>query len=483
MSKLGPQNQKPPVSAVVPYATQLITPMDIDMPDVSPELAECLGDQWKSGFGQIQRAMGYSKSTTQETYKHYFDDLYIRKTRTGASISAGTGAAGAEFTLTIDTNDRYTVGSKQFLYLKKGQIVMFPTQLTGGVKYRAIVKDVTVATPSVTLQLLDSTQSLPALSSGINLIGFTYGAAEGSGQPDATLRNIQNRSGRLQKIKSTMRATGTEISQGKWFKKGTESGDMLFFYSYAMKQVEYEMQMYEDGALMWGDFTTNSVSNPLTDPFGLGTLVYTTEGLVTATEKRGNVLPYNIGSFDITDFNQSSVVSEGENSGNTQAVFASNNFLIEVEDVLVDYLKHTEIQYAFGESARYVAEIGFQGIRKADVLYMFKKLEVLSHPELYAAPGFEDLTNMAMVIPVKRAKGYWDAEKRDPAMLPTFGQRYKELGGYNRRSQAWQIDGSGFETPANRMVSEYDVNQLFQRSDIGGEYMCENQFQLWTGTY
>lgn len=484
MSAFTPSNLKPPVSGAVPYASNLVSPMDIDMPDVSDELAEVLGDQWLSGFGQIQRAMGYDRPTTQETYYHYQDDWYIRTIRTAEAVTAGMGAAGATFTLDIDANDIYTVGSKKLMYAKKGNIVLFPTRLTNGVFYRAFVTDVSPATtpPTITFQLLDSTQSMPALASGIEVIVNSYAGGEGTGQPDATMRNILKRSGKLQIIKATMRATGTEISNGKWFKKTSNGEQIPIFYSYSMQQVGYDMALAEDGALMWMDYTTNTITAPY-DAFNIGVPIQTTEGLIPCITKRGNVLPYNIGSFDITDFNQSGLIAESERSGSTMAGFSSYTLLTEMEDVLVDYLKYNDVKYAFGDRAQYLVEIGFQGIRKAGVLYMWKKLDVLSHPQLYAAPGYEDLNNMAVFMPIKRTKAYLDPEKKGTAMLPSFGQRYKQLGSYNRRSQAWNVDGSGYETPANRMVSEYDINQMYMRSHIGGEYTAENQMQLWQGNF
>lgn len=479
-SIVGPTDNKPPIAAQVPYAQDLLAPMDINMPDVTPELVEMLGDQWLSSYGQIMRSMGFEKPATQETFKHYYDDLYVRKTRTGASISAGTGAAGATFTVPINAADIYTVGGVPYTYLRKGQQLMFPVSLTGGVIYRAHVVDVDPTAPDVDLKLNDVTQSLPALASGVNLIPYTSAYAEGSGQPTASLRNINNRTGNLQIIKGTFATTGSALTDGKWFKRTQDGEDIFIFVSYGMKQVAYEMSKDEDGALMFGDFTTTTITNPLTDPYSINGTIKTTEGLYTAINKRGRVLSYNIGSFDITDLNTAGQVSETENSGAYQCVFHSYTLGTELEDVLKDTVKEAAIKFVFGERSKYIVDIGFSGIKKNGIQYIFKPLNVLSHPELYGAAGYEDLQNMAIVLPIKRVKAYENEDRSEPSHLPTFGIRYKKLGAYNRRSQAWEIDGTGHKA-AQRMLSQYDVAHLYMRAHVGGQYMNENQMQLWKG--
>ena len=73
---------RPPVGGI--NATEYISVLDIDRPEIMDELFERKGDQWYGFFMMIMKSRGFEMPVAQESNYHYEDDEYIRPIRTGA---------------------------------------------------------------------------------------------------------------------------------------------------------------------------------------------------------------------------------------------------------------------------------------------------------------------------------------------------------------------------------------------------------------
>ncbi len=475
-----PTNLRPPVQA--PHASEVISSLDIDEPDVLRVLYSTKGDQWKNEFVRIIQMIGFTSPAEQETYFHYEDDDFHRPVTVAGAIT-GTGAAHAAFTVTLAATDVFTDGlTTPHIFPRVGDVIKLPNNGTGtGTDREALVISVNPAGPSFQAKLKDAAATVPTLSAGDLIIIVSGGFAEGTGQPRGTVRNVKKYSNKLQIIKEKWEGTGTEMTNGKWIKSTSEGQDISMYYAYGMQQVDYELALKIDGALLWGQpAPATAIVDPLSST---GRFVHFTKGMIPEIKDRGETVEYPIGAFDITKFNEAAQIAENNRAGRTMCVFYSFPLGVELEDLLVDYLDNTHVQYAFeasGMQYKKMVSIGFKGIEKAETVFLFKKLGTLSNTNTYAAPGFEDHNNLAVVCPMRKEPTYSaDGQRLTTKDVPTFGMRYKKLGSYSRLTQTWTIDGTGHS--GERMLIEEDVAKLNTRAHIGFHGAAFNQMQLWQG--
>ena len=473
---------RPPVQAI--QASEVISTLDIDEPDILRTLYSRKGDQWKNEFVRIIQMCGFSFPADQEVYYHYEDDDYHRSIEVAGGIT-GTGASHANFTVTLAATDVFMDSiSGLHIFPRVGDILTLPNNGTGtGVDRQALVTSVNAAGPSLTAKLLESpSYTVPDLVAGDKIIITSGAAAEGTGQPKGTVRNVRKYSNQLQIIKETWEGTGTEMTNGKWIRQTSEGKDITSYYLYGQEQVDYELALKMDGALMFGrPAAASAVVDP--SPEATGRFVRTTKGMVPEIKDRGTTITYPIGAFDITRFNEAAQVAENERAGRTMAIFYSFPLGVELEDLLVDYLDNTDISYAFegsGANSKKMVSIGFKGIQKAETVFLFKKLGTLSNTTTYAEVGYEDYNNMAIVCPLRMDQAYKADDSKTIMDVPTFGMRYKKQGSYSRLTQVWEIDGTGHKA-SQRMLIPQDVAYLYTRAHVGFHGTAFNQMQLWQG--
>jgi len=471
---------KPPVQAV--HATEVISTLDIDEPDILRTLYSRKGDQWKNEFVRIIQMCGFSKPSDQESYSHYEDDDFHRSIEVSGAIT-GTGASHANFTVTLAATDVFTDGiSVPHIYPRVGDVITLPNNGTGtGVDREALITSVNAAGPSFTAKLKSATATVPVLAAGAWIIITSGGSAEGSGQPTGTVRNVRKYTNNHQIIKEKWEGTGTEISNGKWIKMTSEGVDIMSYYRYGQQQVDYLLALKIDGALLWGQTApANAIVDP--SPSATGRFVRFTKGMIPEIKDRGETVAYPIGAFDITKFNEAAQIAEDNRAGRTMAIFYSFPLGVEMEDLLVDYLDNTAISYAFdgsGVNSTKMVSVGFKGIQKAETVFLFKKLGTLSNTTTYAEVGFEDKNNLAVVCPMRKDQAYTTSDARTVTDVPTFGMRYKKLGPYSRLTQVWEIDGTGHSS--QRMLIDEDVARLNTRAHVGFHGIAFNQMQIWQG--
>lgn len=473
------QNNLAPVEGI--QAMAYMSALDADEPDVMRTLFRRRGDQWKGSAYKIIQFMGFETPASQEVLTHYEDDSFMRPIRVGvAGLAGGLGGAHAAFNIPVDPLDVFTDGNGgTHLFARKGDIIMFPNKSGGTYDLQGIVTAVTPGTPQITVKLLKTGWTTHALNAGDNIIILSGAFSEMTGQPKGTIRNTRKKQARMQIIKESWQGSGSEMTQGKWFKTDSEGKDLTLFYADGMEQVDYLMMMKIDGALLFGqEIDTANILDPMDE--NTGNPVRTTKGAVHLIREEGNIINYPFGGFSIANFNQSAEFAEKERSGGAMMVWYGFQLMQEIEDLLIDYTSDTNISHVVGqENNDKMLHLGFRSIHKSGVTFMFKKLDLLSNPETFGAPGFEDKQNMALVFPVSKAMAYDNADRSGRAVeRPSFGIRYKALGGYNRRMQVWETDGTG-HNPRVRPVLSQDIANLYSRSHIAFQGMCFNKWQLW----
>jgi hypothetical protein len=153
------------------YASDIVSGFDIYKPEKMNVLFSRYGDQGASFF-QLLRSMGFEKSVALDVYGHYEENhiheiIHSRE----AVVSPATGDP-IEFTL--DVND---LDVNNNFYVRLWDEILFNNEVTGS------VVDIDVSAPGapvITVEPSDSTDRIPALAAGQEIIIFTSAFSEGS---------------------------------------------------------------------------------------------------------------------------------------------------------------------------------------------------------------------------------------------------------------------------------------------------------------
>ncbi len=445
------------------HATDIITTFDIDKPERLAELFRIRGDQGLSYFA-ILKAMGFSLPVAQDTYGHNEED-WIHEVFHVRNLVPAPGA-GNPAAITLELGD---LDASNRFYPRLWDTVMFPNEVTGQI---TDIDTTTPTAPVVTVTPNLSTDDIGALPAGTELIIISDAFSEGSGQPESVTRGVFFYDNDTQIIKETFTATGSEMTNQKWFDKYQNGKGFYAYYIKGQEDTEYTMQLKIDGALLFQKRTdVGQINDPVT-----GRDLRTTEGWVPYIRRTGNIVPHTTGLFSVQKFNEMSKVLNREFAAKNVCCLFGFDLNTEVGDVLVDYFDDTNIEFAqkkmvasaFGGNEGLAAAVDFSYLVKSGFTYNFKTMEVFTHSKLYGATGY-NMPNMGIVTPMGKKK-----DKLSKKDLPTFGCRYKKLGPYERMMEVWNVSGAG---PAQKVIAD-DLHNHYMRCHIGAHFMAGNQMIL-----
>lgn len=450
-----------------PYAEQLLSGFDFYKPEVSNNLFRKKGDQGMSYF-MILKSLGFEKPVARESYSWYMEN-YIHDifTTTGASA----GAAGAAVTYTLSAGSVNTIGSNDYVYPRKWDVVMFPNEVTGSVTAVTFSGGGTV---TVTVKPNVSTDAIPAVSSGQELVIIGNAFAEGSDDPSGRLSGTTKETGYLQIIKEALTSTGSEMTNQDWFDTLVdESGPVKKILGYMMKgqiDLDYRQALAISTAMLFQKITDNTIVDTASTP--ASKQIQTMEGLIPAIRRGGNVKTYTPGFLDVSKFDEINKTLDAEFCGQDLACLLGFDLHTELENTLVDYFKDSEISYVvanqFGGDAGLAASVGFRSLKKGDRNFNFKRMGMFSHPKVGGASGY-NFSKMGLFLPIDMRK---DAKTGES--MPSIGMRYKALGNYNRQMEVFDIRGAG---PGQKVIAK-DIANWYQRSHVGTQHVGLNRFVL-----
>lgn len=453
-----------PAAVAGPYASELISTFDIDKPERLNTLFRRYGDQGLGLFRLIE-SMGFKMSVAQDTYEHDEED-WIHEVFHSLNL-VGAPGPGNDLVITLDPADLDT-GNR--FYPRLWDTVMTPNEITGQITNI----DVTVpAVPVITVTPNDVADDFGAVAAGQELIITSSAFSEGSGQPDGAVSGVFHYDNDVQIIKEKLTATGTEMTNQKWFDKISDpSGQSI--PTYVMKgqlDTDYRMNLKIDGAMLFQKRTTNVMVDPATNR-----QLKTTEGMIPYIRRVGNVLPYTPSTFSVQKFDEIIKLLDKEFAPTNICCLNGIDLNLETENVLVDYFKDTNIDYtrkaivngAFAGNEALAMSVGFKALTKGGYNFAFKKMGIFSHAKLYGASGY-DMASMGILLPIGKKK-----DRLTNKDLPTFGMRYKKLGPYSRLMEVWNISGAG----PNTKVIEDDLHNYNMRCNIGFHAMAGNQMVL-----
>lgn len=451
-----------PVAAV--YASEIISTFDIDKPEIRNLLYAKYGDQGRSFFGFVE-LLGFSTETAQDTFTHYEEDFKWRPFHSKNAV--GAPGAGNPQLITLDPSD---LDSGNRFFPRRNDQVMYKDGTNGLI---TLVDTTTLSAPILTISPVNG--PIPAVAAGQTIIIISASFSEGSDQPASVVTGTVTYSNDVQIIKETMTATGTEMTNQKWFDIfQTEQGGQKITAYYLKGQMDTDFRMAKkiDGALMFGQRGNGSLIDPDT-----GRPYKFTEGFVPFI--RGNGLPINVtpGNFTISKFDAASKQLDKNWVSKNICLGFGFDLNTDVENSMTSFFNFTEIDYVVkeaiatmfgGQEGKYM-EVGFSAMKKSQYHYFFKKMGLFSDQTSFGAPGYTT-PGLGLVFPIGRMK-----DKKNDRDVPTFGVRYKKLGDYSRKFEVWSLSGAG---PGMKVLSR-DVHNYYMRAHVGFEGIAGNQMCLF----
>ena len=256
------------------YASDIISTFDIDKPEVLNALFERYGDQGL-GFFRIIESLGFKRPVAQDSYSHHEENWRHEVFHSVAAVAAP--GPGNPIAITLAAND-YDANNN--FYPRQWMVAMFSNRVVGS------ITDVQGVTPNIILEITpsDVTDDIGAVALGEEIIISSSAFSEGSGQPNSVVTGTYKYTNWVQIMKETMTATGTEMTNQKWFTRLESSGKGIpAYYLKGQMDTDYRLNLAIDGALLFGKITDNAHAN-LTDA-ATGRVVRTTEGLVPFIER------------------------------------------------------------------------------------------------------------------------------------------------------------------------------------------------------
>ena len=468
--------------------SEIITTFSVDKPEIKNVLYRALGKQGANWFPLLD-TLGMTEAVAQDI-QQFFEEDYIHQTvHVGAggilSYNAGTGVMTFLLDTTNGSND-FLAGSSTTPYpgtpiyynpVKQYDILAFPS---GSDPILFSVTSISGTYPTVTIHCtqIDLTQTFTSgnypQSTEISII--TNAFPEGTDQPVGQVNKPLIDYNRVQIVKSNAIWTGTQATNQAWVTQySDDSGAILGYYVVGSKNAEYELGLAMDTALLFGRVTTTSIIDATSNE-----PVKSTEGHITRARRKGNVINYTSGAFSMGLFDTADAILEKQWA--SEYMFQGSGITLdnEKDNVLKSYFQFTDVNYVqpqaeaslFGfaqsmgssmEGAR--AIVNFRYLQKGLRTYCFTRMPQFSNPKTMGITGMTTPA-LGLIAPIGTKPDAKDPSNR----LPYFGMIYKQLGGYSRKTEVWQLSGAA---PGQKVLST-DLNKLCFRSHIGASAVGSN---------
>ena len=454
-------------NTVAPQSVMLqsiLSNFDAIKPEVFNQLVKKYGDQGLNIY-QWLWSRGLEVPTANDAFIHYEDDW--KHDVVTIRANSGAGSTGALTVVPInDTSGR--------VYVRVGDTVIFKGA-TGihGVRARVYALDQTAGAATMTVAPFISTEAIPAVTLGDQVMIYGNAFAEATGQPIGRYSGFSKVTNYVQIFKESFGISGSALTDQLWFEIPNASGNGLMGYiNKGQMDMDFRYMKQVDGAFLVGVKNTNTTVN--VDAITGGEII-TTEGIFTGIKNSGKTVGYTT-TFELADFNTVDKYLTTQYVGGSPLFGMGIDLDQAVEDKLFSTLKQTGVDPTmvsegvvndlFGGSRDRAMSIGFNSFRKSDRTYIFKRLSGLSDLKSFGATGY-NWSKVGFMLPNDKQT---DSKSRDK--IDSMRMRYKALGSYNRKLEAWNIAGAGGGT----YVTDVDANNLYMRGHVGLELFGLNRF-------
>lgn len=444
------------------YASNILSASDIHKPEKLVDIYRKLGDQGAQWF-MVIRNLGWEKPVAQETYSS-FEDGRVHETFKARANVADPGV-GNPITLTLHTDSLATTTNK--FYPQVGFDVLFKNRTVGRIQ---AIDVTTPAAPTVTIEPKDSTDNLGALTAGDELIIYSNSFGEGSGQPQGSVRSIYEDFGQLKIVKTTIGATGTEMTNDSWVSVYNGKQFMGIYNAFRMEDLNYRHDLAISGAMLVDKIVTNTdvVDNHASSGF----VAQGTEGLIPYMERRGIPYPVAAGAFTVDDLEAIDLLLAKQFAPPQMMLCAGRNRYHNITNVLktyiastnVDFTKEKQAQMLFNGDMGKALAVNFTSVAIGERTFHLHLMHDFDNPTTFNVTGYP-YQDMFFILPMDKKR---DLKTGEP--MPAIGSRWKQLGSYSRKNEIWRDGAAG---PGVK-IGDIDQSLDYMRSHIGTQYRGGN---------
>jgi len=429
-------------------------------PEILAQLIEARGDQGGKMFDTLL-AMNAKAPTTQPIFST-FTAGFIYET----FHSNGVVAAGATQVITLQAADIVSGSS----YVRIGDVVRYPNATPLSADVTGVVTALSSPLSTVTVRSLTAT-NLPALVAGetITIIGHISGS--GGKTPPGVFRLYDKDNFKTQIWSEAVQQAGG--SEALWWTTTSLGQNAMTPYILGVWEASIRMALAQSASGLYGQSNTVSITDPDTTANGNPAPYITGEGYINYIKRKGHTDTYTPGLMSILDFYGVDETIIQEFTGNDIMVWIGDKASNEKDQVLQNYLKNTNVQYAtehlkeqyFAGNSKLVANLGFNAIVFNERNYYFQQQPLFWNPKQGGAPGFKDRFTM-LFMPM-------GSSQSQEGYLPTIRYRYRNYAGNNRMMEIWDTSGSGGNS--SQYVTDNDIAKHNIRAEGGFEFTAGNQ--------
>ncbi len=373
-----------------------------------------------------------------------------------------TGAAGADISIVVHTDDRDAYGN---VPIKVGDGVLIPGQneATGEDRiyvihtYVAGTFTATASPLSADGATITESQISTAVSAASVLKIHSNYNAPGTGLPSGKNNYRVQRSYSTQIIKATKTFEGGTQAL-KWYEVPSETGATTAWFE-GQDELELEYRKMCDDAIFLGELNDNSTLTQASNAGGTGKRL-ATKGIWNWALEKGQSLDYAGGSWDMSYLYDYKDLALANNVVSREAMFLLGTDLQrEVEQSGLDWIK----EYSGGSDLfRATDEIGYdvRRILVNGITFQCQELKSFGNPLRYGNKQY-NFSKSGLIIP--EGDGMTEMPDGKSEKHPSFQVGYLNNNGENRTQI---IDILGGTTGRSKATHQYDTDTAFMETEL-----------------
>jgi hypothetical protein len=210
---------------------------------------------------------------------------------------------------------------------------------------------------------------------------------------------------------------------------------------------------------------------------GYNPTVKTSQGFLNYAQTEAANITHTVGGLDIAHFDSiSDKVKQNRMGTDLMLSMMGDSYRTEMENLLFTTFDKDTLKYFASkfkpeilqgsDPEDYFANIGFSGLKKGGIRYVFQTVNEWHNQNSMGAEGYTN-RDRAIHMPYGTLKN-----KGNDLSLPSFGYRFKELGKYSREMEYFNTGSSNLANPTDSI----DIQRLDLLSDIGFEGIGGSQW-------
>lgn len=415
-------------------------------------------------FTGLLELFGADQMTGDIAFNHYEENRIMPKIK---ATNGGAGSAGAAVTFDLasaadvnygDASPYAGTGTNKHGPVKQYDVIQIKPSsgtVSSGNYIDCIVTAVDMTAGSngqFTAYPVNSTDSIPSISTADEIIITGNAWGEGSGIPSATSYGQTKRTGYIQTLKWTAESTGIANCTVQWF-KDERTGSVYGMIKEEGPAYTNFLNVREMALMVGPGLSNTSVSNIFQTA---GTPLSMTKGMIPLILERGNSQTYSsIGGYTTADLDDSIVTLDQQKGAKNNLFLTGIELDLQIDNEMADYFKNGAIVYgSFRGNEEKTVNMGFKTFVKGGYTFQKKRLDVFSDLQTFGASGY-GYPYEGMIIPAD------NATDGNGKKVPPFRLRYMAQEG--KKSEKLTVDFIDMR----KLESGFDKTQFRYQSKVG----------------